>query len=60
MWAITDGVPPFWEYAMEEGCTVDAAAIQVIMDLEAAHEGRRRMGLVSICRQCLAHPCQVG
>jgi len=29
MWAITDGVPPFWEYAMEEGCTVDAAAIQV-------------------------------
>jgi len=24
---------------MEEGCTVDAAAIQVIMDLEAAHEG---------------------
>lgn len=39
LWALTDGVPAFWEYAMIEGCTVDAAAIQVLMDLEAANQG---------------------
>ncbi|MEA3401077.1 MAG: hypothetical protein U9R79_07530 [Armatimonadota bacterium] len=39
VWAMSEGIPLFWDYVMSDGAYVDAAAIQVIFDLRDENDG---------------------